>query len=71
MFNMENEDLPNKEETPKTNVTTRSQNQLKEDNSILPKIKKIQENMKKIKNNSSTISIPEFVIKILRNSIHL
>ena len=62
MFNMEDEDLPNKEETPETNVTTRSQNPLKEYNSILPKIKKLQENMKKIKNNNSTIKIPEFVI---------
>ena len=62
MFNMEVEDLPDKEETPETNVTTRSQNQLKEDNSILPKIKKLQENMKKVKNNTSTVKIPEFVI---------
>ena len=62
MFNMEDEDLPDKEETPKTNVTTRIQNPLKEDNSILPKIKKLQENMKKVRNNTSTIKIPEFFI---------
>ena len=64
MFNMEDEDLPDKEETTETNVTTRSQNPLKEDNSILPKIKKLQENMKKIKNNTSTVKIPEFLISI-------
>ena len=62
MFNMEYEDLLDKEETPKTNVTTRSQNPLKEDNTILPKIKKLQENMKKIKNNTSTVKIPKFFI---------
>ena len=62
MFNMEDEDLPDKEETPETNVTTRSQNPLKEDNSILPKIKKLQENMKNVKNNNSTANIPKFLI---------
>ena len=36
------------EETSETNVTTRSQRLLKEDNSILSKIKKFQENMKKV-----------------------
>ena len=46
------------------NVTTRSQSSLKEDNMILPKIKKLQENMKKIENNTQTINIPEFVISI-------
>ena len=49
MFNMEDEDFPMQEEAPEKNVTTISQNSLKEDNSILPKIKKLQENMKKIK----------------------
>ena len=62
MFNLEDEDLIEVEEILETNVTTRSQSSLKEDNMILPKIKKLQENMKKIKNNSQTVSIPEFVI---------
>ena len=62
IFNIEDEGLPDEEEISKTNVTTRSQNPLKEDNSILPKIKKLQENMKKIKNNTSTVNILEFVI---------
>ena len=48
MFDTEGEDSLKQEETPETNVTTRSQSLLKEDNSILPKIKKLQENMKKI-----------------------
>ena len=47
MFDIEEEDSLKQEETSKTNVTTRSQGLLKEDNSILPKIKKFQENMKK------------------------
>ena len=35
---------------------------MKEDDMILPKIKKLQENMRKIKNNTQTVNIPEFVI---------
>ena len=62
MFDMEDEHFLIQGETLETNVTTRSQNLLKEDNSILPKIKKLQENMKKIKKNTSTIKIPDFVI---------
>ena len=70
---MEDEDLFDKEETLETNITTRSQNPLKEDNLILPKIKKLQENMKKMKSNTSTVNIPEFSFqtKTLRKSIHL
>ena len=48
MFDIEEEDSLKWEETSETNVTTRSQTLLKEDKSILPKIKKVQENMKKI-----------------------
>ena len=48
MFNIEYEGFPEEEEIPETNVTTRSQNPLKEDNLILPKIKKLQENIKKV-----------------------
>ena len=50
------------EEISETNVTTRSQNLLKEDKSILPKIKKLQENMKKIQNNTTTVKEPDFTI---------
>ena len=52
MFNLEDEGTPDEEEISNTNVTTRSQNLLKKDNLILPKIKKLQENMKKITNNA-------------------
>ena len=62
MFDTKEEYFLIQGETPETNVTTRSQNLLKEDISILPKIKKLQENMKKIKNNTSTIKIPKFFI---------
>ena len=62
MFNIEDEGIPDEEEISETNVTTRSQNLLKEDNLILPKIKKLQENMKKMNNNSPMVNIPEFVI---------
>ena len=62
MFNVEDEGFPDEEEISETNVTTRSQNPLKEDNLILPKINKLQENMKKMKNNTPIVNIPEFVI---------
>ena len=58
MFNVEDEDLTEEEEILETNVTTMSQSSLKEDNMILPKIKKLQENMRKIKNNSKKNNIP-------------
>ena len=41
MFDIEDEDITEEEEIPKTNVTTRSQSSLKEDSMILPKIKKL------------------------------
>ena len=62
MFNVEDEGIPDEEEMPETNVTTKSHNLLKEDNLILPKIKKLQENMKKMKNNAPMVNILEFVI---------
>ena len=61
-FNVEDEGTPDEEEISETNVTTRSQNLLKEDNLILPKTKKLQENMKKIKNNAPVVNIAKFVI---------
>ena len=62
MFDTEEEDFLKQEETPETNVTTRSQSLLKEDKSILPKIKKLRENMKKIQKITTTVKIPEFTI---------
>ena len=43
------------------NVTTRSKGPVIEDNTLLPKIKKIQENMKKIRNNTQTLPVPDLV----------
>ena len=49
-----------REEISDTNVTTRSQGLVKEDKSILPKIKKLQDNIKK--KNNTTEKILEFTI---------
>ena len=62
MFDTEEEGSLKQEETSETNVTTRSQSLLKEDKSILPKINKLQENMKKIQKNNATVKIPEFTV---------
>ena len=62
MFDTEEEGSLKQEETSKTNVTTRSQKLLKQDNSILPNIKQLQENMKKVQKNTTTNKIPEFTI---------
>ena len=45
-----------------TNVTTMSQGSVKEDSLILPKIKRLQKNVKKFQNNSVADKIPEFTI---------
>ena len=62
MFSIEDEGLSEEEKLSETNVTTRSQGPLKEDNTIMPKIKKLQENMKKIKNNTQIVNILDFFI---------
>ena len=62
MFDTKDENFLIQGETPETNVTTRSQSLLKEDKSILPKIKKLQENMKKKHKNTVNVKIPEFSI---------
>ena len=43
-------------------MTTRSQGLLNKDNSILPKIKKLQENVKKIQKKNTSDKIPYFTI---------
>ena len=45
-----------------TNVTTRSQGLIKENSLMLPKIKKLQKNVKKFQKSSSTNKIPDFTI---------
>ena len=45
-----------------TNVTTRSQGSVKEDSLILPKIKRLQRNVKKFQNKSSADKVPKFTI---------
>ena len=45
-----------------TNVTTRSQELAKDNSLMLPKIKRLQKNVKKFQNNSSADKIPEFTI---------
>ena len=45
-----------------TNVKTRSQGLIKENSLMLPKIKRLQKNVNKFQNNSSTNKIPEFTI---------
>ena len=47
------------EEISETTVTTRSQDLVNKDNSILPKIKKLQENVKKLRKNNTNDKIPE------------
>ena len=51
MFSIEDEGLTKEDEILETHVTTTSQGPLKEDNTIMPKIKTLQENMKRIKPN--------------------
>ena len=57
----EEKDLRN-ESILEKNVATRSQGFLKENRLMLPKIKRLQKNVKKFQNNSSTNKILEFSI---------
>ena len=45
-----------------TNVATRSQGPIKENSLILPKIKRLQRNVKKFQNKALADKIPEFII---------
>ena len=62
MFDTEEEDSLQQQERSETHVTTRSQSLLEEYHSILPKIKKLLENMKKVHKNTTTNKIHEFTI---------
>ena len=62
MLGLENEEPTKEIQLLVVNVTTRSKGPLIEDNTLLPKIKKIQENMKKIRNNTQTLHVPNLVI---------
>ena len=59
LFDTEEEVSLKHKETSETNVTTRSQGLLNKDNSILPKIKRLQENVKKIQKSTPTDKIPK------------
>ena len=48
------------EDSLETNVTTRSQGLIMENSLMLPKIKKLQKNVKKFQKNTSANKIPEF-----------
>ena len=62
MLGLENEEPTEEIQMPNVNVTMRRNGPLIEDNTLLPKIKKIQENMNKIRNNTQTPPIPNLVI---------
>ena len=64
LFDVEEEKDLRQEDILETNVMTRSQGLIKENSLMLPKIKRLQKNVKKFQNNSSYNKIPEFTITI-------
>ena len=50
-------------------MTTRSEGLLNKYNSIIPKIKKFQDNMKKIQKNNTDDKIPELTIGLLKTKL--
>ena len=62
LFNTKQEGYLKEEEILKTNVTTRIQGLIKEDRSILPKIKRLQKNVNKIQKSTTADKIPKFTI---------
>ena len=63
LFDAEEEKTQGYKDVVETNVATRSQGTVKEDSLILPKIKRIQRNVKKkFQNKSLADKIPEFTI---------
>ena len=61
-FDVEEENDLRHEDILEKNVTTRSQGLIKENSLMLPKIKRLQKNVKKFQKNSSANKIPEFTI---------
>ena len=62
MFDTEKESDLRHEDILEANVTMRSQGIIKEDSLIIPKIKRLQKNVKKFQKNTTTNKIPEFTI---------
>ena len=62
LFDAEEEKNMRHEGLLEKNVTTRSQGLIKENSLMLPKIKRLQNNVKKFQNISSANKIPNFTI---------
>ena len=62
MFDTEKQGYVKQEEISETNVTTRSHGLIKEDRSVLLKIKRLQKNVEKIHKSTTADKIPEFTI---------
>ena len=62
LFDTEEEKDLRHEDILETNVTTRSQGLIKENSLMLPKIKRLQKNVKKFQKNTSANKILEFTI---------
>ena len=62
LFDAEEEKNQGYKDIMETNVATRSQGTIKENSLILPKIKRLQKNVKKFQNRSAADKIPEFTI---------
>ena len=62
LFDAEEEKNQGYKDVMETNVATRSQGPIKENSLILPKIKRLQTNVKKFQNKSLANKISEFTI---------
>ena len=58
LFDTEEEKNPRHEDISETNVTMRSQGLIKENSLMLPKIKRLQKNVKKIQKSTTADKIP-------------
>ena len=62
LFDVEEEKNQGYKDVMETNMATRSQGPIKENSLILPKIKRLQRNVKRFQNKSLADKIPEFTI---------